>query len=215
MAKTALTKTIESILIQTYKREYGCPEVSMGFGTSKDGRVDYLVMDSKGIFRCFEIKVTKADFRSQNINSFEGHYNYYVMPRQLFEEVKEEIPAHVGVFIPLERSMKLENVKPARKQAISDKRLLELTQYLARSLSRDANRFYEVQDDHTVPRLNKKIYELTRDKDMYYKSSNKYYLNLCSLENDLDLIYGENFKEIIHQKAEVAKAERRMCYQRR
>lgn len=210
MAKTELTKTIESILIETYKREYGCLEVSMGFGTAKDGRVDYLVMDSKGIFKCFEIKVTKSDFRSPCINSFEGHYNYYVMPEWLFEEVKEEIPAYVGVFIPLERYGELKSVKQAKKQKLSDEKVLKLTQYLARSLSRDANRYYEIQNEHTVPKLKNKIKELTKDRDYYQEKHKQSSNDLYFLENDLDLIYGEDFKNIIHEKAvEIREGQRK------
>lgn len=210
MSKTDLTKKYESILIGAYKREYGCPEVSMGIGTAKNGRVDYLVMDSKGIFKCYEIKVTKADFRSTNINSFEGHYNYYAMPESLFEEVKGEIPDHVGVVAPKDYpEPHLRNIKKARKQELSDEQHLKLTQYLARSLARDANRYYEIQNEHTVPKLKTKIRELTKDRDDYKQKSDKYLNKLSSLENDLDEIFGEDYEELIHAKAmEITKRHR-------
>ncbi len=210
MPKTDMTKKYESILIEVHKREYGCPEVSMGIGTAKNGRVDYLVMNSKGIFNCYEIKVTKADFRSANINSFEGHYNYYAMPESLFEEIKGEIPDHIGVVVPGDYpEPHLRNVKRAKKQELSDEQRLNLTQYLARSLARDANRYYEIQEEHTVPKLRKKIRELTKKRDEYQQKSDKYLNKLFSLENDLDEIYGKDFVEIIHTKAMEIRKNRR------
>lgn len=46
---------------------------------------------------CFEIKVTKSDFHSQHGHNFVGNLNYYVMPLDLYKEVKDEIPEHIGV----------------------------------------------------------------------------------------------------------------------
>lgn len=40
-----------------------------------------MTYDTKGIFRCYEVKVSKADFHSAAVKSFVGHYNYYVLMR--------------------------------------------------------------------------------------------------------------------------------------
>ena len=45
---------------------------------------------------CFEIKISKADFHSKNGHNFIGNLNYYVMPFNLYKEVKDEIPEHIG-----------------------------------------------------------------------------------------------------------------------
>ena len=45
-----------------------------------------------GEWRCYELKVTKADFRSTAKPSFVGHYNYFVLPSKLYEEVKLRNP---------------------------------------------------------------------------------------------------------------------------
>lgn len=58
-----------------------------------------MTYDTKGVFRCYEIKVTKTDFHSHCHNSFVGDLNYYVLPADLYEEVKEEIPDFVGAYI--------------------------------------------------------------------------------------------------------------------
>ena len=109
MAKTDLTLKMEQMIwALTHDRftGYGCFEVDLGGEI-----VDYMTMDSKGVARCYEIKVTKSDFRSKAALSFIGHYNYFVLPDDLYQKVRDEIPAHVGVYT------ENGNVKPAKRQA--------------------------------------------------------------------------------------------------
>lgn len=90
--KTAETVALEkAIRLATRKTGvFGCYEVTIGFCGRE--RVDYMTYDTKGIFRCYEIKVSKADFHSAAAKSFVGHYNYYVLTRELYNQVKEEMP---------------------------------------------------------------------------------------------------------------------------
>jgi len=104
MAKTQLTHDIEEALY-FYGLEQGeivIEEVSMPDG---QGIVDTLVRrtkpDGTHEWRCYEIKVSKSDFRSSAKISFIGHYNYYVMPKPLYDAVKDEIPKRVGVMVYL------------------------------------------------------------------------------------------------------------------
>ena len=100
--KTKLTKNLESTLYQYCLEQgsYVVEEVSM---PDKKGIVDTLsyqqLTDGKIEWRCYELKVTKADFHSKAKLSFIGNYNYFVLPQKLFEEVQDEIPAHIGVLI--------------------------------------------------------------------------------------------------------------------
>ncbi len=100
--KTKLTRQLESTLYQ-YCLEQGAyvvEEVSM---PDKKGIVDTLsyqqLPDGQIEWRCYELKVTKNDFHSKAKLSFIGHYNYFVLPQALYEEVKDEIPSHIGVLI--------------------------------------------------------------------------------------------------------------------
>lgn len=100
--KTRLTKNLESTLYQYCLEQgsYVVEEVSM---PDKKGIVDTLsyqqLTDGKIEWRCYELKVTKADFHSKAKLSFIGNYNYFVLPQKLFEEVQNEIPTHIGVLI--------------------------------------------------------------------------------------------------------------------
>lgn len=96
--KTEQTLRLERNIWRATNRQgvFGCYEVTIGwFGRE---RVDYMTYDTKGVFRCYEIKVTKSDFHSPAATTFCGHYNYYVLPRNLYEQVKDEIPADVGAY---------------------------------------------------------------------------------------------------------------------
>lgn len=100
--KTKLTKQLESTLYQ-YCLEQGAYVVEEVGMPAKKGIVDTLsyqqLADGQIEWRCFELKVTKADFHSKAQLSFIGHYNYFVLPQALYETVKAEIPNHVGVLI--------------------------------------------------------------------------------------------------------------------
>lgn len=150
IAKTELTLTLErEIWGATYKQGvFGCFEVTIGwFGQE---RVDYLTYDTKGIFRCYEIKVSKADFHSKAHNTFVGHYNYYVMPKELFDQVNEEIPSHIGVYIGDSC------IKKAKKQALGvDEQVLKDS--LIRSLSREAEKVIKSENPTIVEKLKRRV----------------------------------------------------------
>lgn len=62
-------------------------------------RVDLLMYESSGIWKCFEIKNTVSDFRSSAKLSFWGDYNYYILNAEIYETVKDEIPNDIGVWL--------------------------------------------------------------------------------------------------------------------
>lgn len=136
MSKTPETLDLEARLIRYTSGQFGCDEVTIGpFGRE---RVDFLTLDFKGIWRCYEIKVSKADFHSKSRKTFVGHLNYYVMPEALYDAVKAEIPAHVGVLVPVGPSLCLESRKKATRKSLGAE---EKT--LAASLIRSLYRTYE------------------------------------------------------------------------
>lgn len=43
--------------------------------------------------------MSKSDFYSKAKVTFVGHYNYYVMPLALYEQVKQDIPYGIGAMV--------------------------------------------------------------------------------------------------------------------
>lgn len=100
--KTSLTTKMEEVLYY-YCRENGDIVVEEVAMPEDQGIVDTLscrlTAEKQFEWRCYELKVSKADFRSKAKLSFIGNYNYFVLPAALFEKIKEEIPSSVGVMV--------------------------------------------------------------------------------------------------------------------
>ncbi|EOI06971.1 hypothetical protein UAY_00313 [Enterococcus moraviensis ATCC BAA-383] len=100
--KTSLTTQMEEVLYY-YCRENGDIVVEEVTMPEEQGIVDTLscrlTNEKQFEWRCYELKASKADFRSKAKLSFIGNYNYFVLPAALFTKVKEEIPSHIGVMV--------------------------------------------------------------------------------------------------------------------
>lgn len=111
-------------------RIYWAREVTFGYATSNSIRVDYMKFKpvnntvsgiEKGDFYCYEVKSSVEDFRSKNGHNFLGDFNYYIMPSEVYEKVKSEIPYRVGVYIPEKKNYRgewydLKSIKKAVRQ---------------------------------------------------------------------------------------------------
>lgn len=126
-------------------RIYWAKEVTFDYGTLNQIRVDYMKFKpknntvsgiEKGDFYCYEIKSCLADFNSKNGHNFIGDFNYYVMPRELYTQVKDKIPYNVGVLVPANDSYVLESIKNA-KRADRKRPIYEMLLMMFRSANRD------------------------------------------------------------------------------
>ena len=164
IAKTELTKKLERDIWKTTQKQgtFGCFEVTIGwFGKE---RVDYITYNTKGEFRCYEVKVSKADFNSKAKKTFVGHFNYFVMPQELYDEVKNVIPNHIGVYI----GQRLE--KRAKRQELGvDEQVLKDS--MIRSLYREFEKQYKSSDETIVENLNRRIHKLEKSNDDYRRKN--------------------------------------------
>lgn len=129
-------------------RIYYAREVTFDYLTDHTVRVDYMRFKplnntvsgiEKGDFYCYEIKSSVADFKSKNGHNFIGDYNYYVMPGDVFTEVKNMIPWTVGVLVPDNCGSSLSSVKKAHR-ANRTRPVAEMLLMMYRSFARDKNR---------------------------------------------------------------------------
>lgn len=144
---------------------FGCFEVTIGW-TGKE-RVDYMVYDHKGIWRFYEIKSSLQDFNSDANITFLGHYNYYVMPQALYDQVKDKIPPHVGVYVD-GRYVK----KRAKKQELGiDEQVLKDS--LIRSLFREARKLIRSNTPSVVENLERRLNRAIKEKQRYQEKYNQ------------------------------------------
>ena len=152
MAKTQATLNLEHALDEQSrkKREYGCEEVTIGFHAEGHGDeiVDYMTMDSKDIFRCYELKVTLSDLKTDNKKSFYGDYNYLVVSESLYAKNPSwgnYIPPYVGIL----SGAKLTVRRQAKKKTITS----ETREMLKSSLIRSV--YWKYENYHDAANLNK------------------------------------------------------------
>ena len=88
-------------------RIYWAKEVTFDYASEHSIRVDFMrykpVNNSvsgieKGDFYCYEVKSSEEDFHSKNGHNFIGDFNYYVMPKDVYENVKKLIIGKIKVF---------------------------------------------------------------------------------------------------------------------
>lgn len=178
--ETDLTKTIKVALWKFTDKQgtFGCEEVTIGwFGNE---RVDYMTYDVKDTFRCYEIKISKSDFHSQNHNSFVGHLNYYVFPQNLYSEISREIPDGIGVILYGDSGMKLA-IRSKRRIPTVD--IQTLKNSMIRSLDREVDYYRKMLDRDTMLKKSREISRLEKENRNLNARNRDLYYELCDLKH--------------------------------
>ena len=103
-------------------------------------RLDLCEYDSDGTFRGYEIKRDLSDFHSGCAWSWICHYNYFIMPNDLYIKVKDEIPDGIGVWVVREGSKHMECVKkPKRRELLCLKE--DMMVMMIQGLSREYKKY--------------------------------------------------------------------------
>lgn len=181
MSKRKETLEIESKLhyMCEKRRIYGCEEVTIGFVHNGHGNeiVDYCTMDSKGIIRCYEIKVTLADLKSKAKKSWYGHYNYLFVTQELLHKIYNDldkyIPDYVGVAVPCPSSWSdgVEIRRSAKKQELSQEDEIMLKDSLIRSMSYKLIKYRNACDMDKVRSLQSDVRNLEKRNKKYYNEN--------------------------------------------
>lgn len=164
MAKSEATLQLEDSIYRATQKQgtFGCFEVTIGWFGSE--RVDYLTYDTKGTWRCYEIKASVKDFRSPAAKTFIGHFNYFVMPREIYEAVKNEIPAGIGVVVGGMSVVKAKRRKLGVEESV-------LWSSMIRSLSREFQENRRSENRDYVARLRR---EADQARKLRHESDQRY-----------------------------------------
>lgn len=175
MAKRKETLEIENNLKEmcTYKRLYGCEEITIGFVRQDLGNeiVDFMLMDSKGIIRCYEIKVTLADLKSKAKKSWYGHFNYLAVSDELYSKINDwslYLPDHVGLIRFYGKNHEYSQVmKNPKKQELTIETELMLKESMVRSLFYKKEKYYNASNLNKIKELEKENRILSKEiKDL-------------------------------------------------
>ena len=108
-------------------------------------RVDFLTYETTGIYRAYEIKRNKADFYSGCAWSWIGNYNYFIMPYELYYEVKDDVPDGIGVWIIREHSKNMECVKkPKRRELLCGHEAMQFA--MLQAFSREYKKYRKLME---------------------------------------------------------------------
>ena len=109
--KTETTKQLEKLLARHFddRKDFYVFECTIGWY----GReiVDCIKYTTDREIVCYEIKQSKADFHSKHALTFIGNKNYFVMPYSLYEQVKNEIPYEIGVYVAIDHMEHKEGIR--------------------------------------------------------------------------------------------------------
>ncbi len=166
ISKRQDTISLENALIKQtrQKRIYGCEEITIGFYNNGYGNevVDFMTMDSKGIIKCYELKVTLQDLKSDAKKSWYGNYNYLVVSKELYEKVtdwSEYISDHVGIIV----GECLKSKRKAKRCDVSSEIEIMLKESMIRSMFWKMQKYKDVQSLDKQRQLQSKIRSLERE----------------------------------------------------
>ena len=135
---------------------YLCFEVMMPFdfmpnNRMKNERVDLLTYSTNGEWRFYELKVSVSDFHSKAKKTFYGHFNYFVMPRSVYEKVWNEIPDGIGCYIADDKHHYVECVQKAKRMKM-DGNEEALKKAFTQALSRQHHQLMRMRRDNMKKR---------------------------------------------------------------
>lgn len=113
-------------------------------------RLDLCAYDSDGTFRGYEIKRDLNDFKSGCKWSWICHFNYFIMPKELYYKVQDEIPDGIGVWVVYENLKEMECVKkPKRRELLCSKE--DMLLMMLQGLSREYKKYRKILENKEKP----------------------------------------------------------------
>lgn len=101
--KTQKTKMLEKLLYHHFndRKDFFVFECTIGWYGKEI--VDCIMYNCDREIICYEIKQSKQDFYSKNKLTFIGNKNYFVMPYELYQQVKSDIPPEIGCYVSIKK----------------------------------------------------------------------------------------------------------------
>lgn len=132
-------------------------------------RLDLICYDSDGTFRGYEIKRDIGDFHSGCAWSWICNYNYFIMPKNLYDKVKDEIPDGIGVWVCYDWTKNMDCVrKPKKRKLLCSKEALLLA--MLQAFSREYKKYRKLKEKEgkkTSRKKNKTNKSITEDESIF------------------------------------------------
>lgn len=160
---------------------YGCEEITIGFANNGHGDevVDFMTMDSKGIIKCYELKVTKQDLKSKAKKSWYGNYNYLVTTAELYEKIDnwdDYIPNDIGIIVGRLNyigKMYLSVERKCKKKKIDAETQIMLKESMVRSMYHKMLKYKDACDIDKMKAIKSELNQAKRDAEKYRNRANE------------------------------------------
>lgn len=132
-------------------------------------RVDMLTYETTGIWRAYELKISKQDLYSDAALSWIGQYNYLVCTEDLIEEAKKILPKDIGIYAAYEQSNGLKGIRlirnPRKRELLCKHE--DLMFALMQALSREYKKYRKIKgnEDKTSKKNTKNSKKSTSKKN--------------------------------------------------
>lgn len=90
---------------------------------------------------CFEVKITKSDFKSKHGHNFVGNHNYYVVPKELIEDVIGLVSEGIGLIAYYPKTSNMRIVKESIYKEIHES---NLSRYLYNAMKKWCDNSFDV-----------------------------------------------------------------------
>jgi hypothetical protein len=94
---------------------------------------------------CYEIKITKQDFKSKHGHNFVGNHNYYVIPKELYKDVEELVPEDIGIILYNHMGSLRKKKECVEKEVAPE----DLARYLYNALKKWVDAPWKMVDKHS------------------------------------------------------------------
>jgi hypothetical protein len=115
----------------------------------KNEIVDCLTYNTKNEWRCYELKISVSDFHSKQAKTFVGNYNYYVIPNELLDKVKGEIPDRIGIIVDGNRIVK----NPKHQDLLTSEKVLYYS--IIKSLYRETEKYIKIKQSGNIDEIDR------------------------------------------------------------
>lgn len=99
---------------------------------------------------CFEIKISKSDFKSKNGHNFVGNHNYYVVPSNIYSKIIELVPEDIGIIVYTENG----NFRKKKECKFKDVSAEDLNRFLFNALKKwvdkEKSQFFSIIQIHYI-----------------------------------------------------------------
>lgn len=110
--------------IKLFSKQLGeCKNKGMSFPNKNCGGCVWKshIYETDMMVTCYECKISVSDFKSSNGHNFHGNKNYYVVPKEIVNQIESLVPDDIGIIVYYEKTGGYRIYKNCKIKTIDEK----------------------------------------------------------------------------------------------